>query len=92
VRRFWAEAGSVAVIDGTIFRWFAKAQGHAPADATFHAMFPPVTEFAVAFADPGVRDAFDRGLASLCTTGAYAAILRRWDVRLRGSVCDEPAR
>lgn len=91
VRLFWEQRGSVAVIDGTIFRWFSKATGHAPGDAVFHALFPPVTEFAAAFASPTVRDAFDRGLAALCTSGAYAAILGRWDVILKRSVCDVPA-
>lgn len=92
VRRFWAEPASVAVIDGTIFRWFSKTQGHAGGDAAFHALFPPVTDFAAAFATPDVRDAFDRGLDALCTSGDYAAILRRWDVVLKRSVCDDPPR
>jgi polar amino acid transport system substrate-binding protein len=92
VRRFWAEAGTVAVIDGTIFRWFSKQLGHAPGDAALHALFPPVTEFAVGFGSPDVRDRFDRGLTALCTSGDYAAILRRWDVLLKRSVCDEPTR
>jgi polar amino acid transport system substrate-binding protein len=89
VRLFWEQTGSVAVIDGTIFRWFSKATRHAPGDATFHALFPPVTGFAVAFKDPTLRDAFDAGLGTLCTSGAYAAILQRWDVVLKRSVCDE---
>ncbi len=92
VRRFWSEAGTVAVIDGTIFRWFSKQLGRAPGDASFHALFPPVTEFAAGFASPDVRDRFDQGLTTLCTSGGYAAILQRWDVVLKRSVCDEAAR
>lgn len=88
VRRFWEEPGSVAVIDGTIFRWFTRAMGRASGDAVFHAIFPPVTDFAVAFGSRDLRDAFDDGLDALCTGGAYADILRRWDVVLRRSVCD----
>jgi polar amino acid transport system substrate-binding protein len=89
VRLFWEQTDAIAVIDGTIFRWFSKTMGHAPADATFHAMFPPVTEFAVGFADPAVRDAFDGGLRALCASGEYPAILQRWDVVLERSVCSE---
>jgi polar amino acid transport system substrate-binding protein len=88
VRAFWAAADDVIVIDRAVFRYFSEAMGHPMEQVVFHAIFPAVTNFRVAFADATLRDAFDRGLAKLCQTGAYAKILATYEVDLPRTVCD----
>lgn len=88
VRAFWAAPDAVAVIDRAVFRAFTEQLGHSMNEVVQHDIFPPVTTFRVAFADPALRDAFDRGIAELCRTGAYRKILERYQVELPRTVCD----
>ena len=88
VQTFWKRDGSVAVIDGSIFRYFSEQMGHAPATFVLHPVFPPVTDFRVGFKDAANRDAFNAGLAELCLSGTYAALLKRYQVVLERSPCD----
>ena len=88
VRRFWEGAGSVAVIDLSIFAYFTKELGHTMAEVDVHRLFPPVTDFRVAFKDHNLRDAFNLRLAELCRSGAYEALLERYNVILQKTVCD----
>lgn len=89
VRTFWNRDGSVAVIDGSIFRYFSERMGHEPTTYVLHPIFPPVTDFRVGFKDAATRDAFNAGLAKLCRSGAYAALLERYQVVLEHSPCGD---
>lgn len=88
VHLFWERKGSVAVIDRSIFVYFTKQLGHSMDDVELHWLFPPVTDFRVAFKDPALRDAFNARLAEICRSGEYAALLDRYDVILQKTVCD----
>lgn len=88
VRMFWDAADTILVIDRVIFNYFSRESGHSPSDAAFHAIFPPVTNFKVAFRDEAVRDAFNQGLARLCQSGDYAKVLERYQVDLPHTICD----
>ncbi len=88
VRRFWERDGTVAVIDLSIFAYFTKELGHSMDEVDPHRLFPPVTDFRVAFKDPNLRDIFNRRLAELCQGGEYDAMLERYDVILQKTVCD----
>jgi polar amino acid transport system substrate-binding protein len=87
VRAFWRSDQAVAIIDRAIFTYFSKAMGHDMDKVQFHFIFPPVTDFKVAFADAALRDRFDRGLDELCRSGAYADLLERYGVVLERSPC-----
>ncbi len=98
VRTFWQREGSVAVIDRSIFRYFSEAMGHSMSKVDLHPIFAPVTNFKVGFKDAAVRDAFNRGLAELCLSGAchsarlaspYAEMLNHYSVVLDQSPCDQ---
>ncbi len=89
MRLFWERDGSVAVIDRSIFVYFTKVLGHAMDEVTLHHLFPPVTDFRVAFKDSKLRDTFNLRLAELCRTGEYEALLERYDVILQKTVCDK---
>ncbi len=89
VRMYWEGEGSVLVIDRSIFSHFSKEMGHSINEAVFHPLFPPVTDFKVAFADAAVRDGFNEGLVNLCADGSYAGLLRRYEVVLAKTVCDD---
>lgn len=88
VRRFWDHPGSVAVIDRSIFMYFTKELGRSMDEVDLHRLFPPATAFRVAFKEAALRDTFDRSLTEMCQTGEYEALLERYDVVLRKSVCD----
>lgn len=88
VAAFWAETASVAVIDRAIFRYFSEAAGNSMDDVALHALFPPVTNFRVAFRDPAMGAQFNAGIIALCRSGEYAKLLDRNRVVLRKTVCD----
>ena len=88
VRMFWQGRSKVAVIDRAIFSHFTKELGYSTNNATSHAIFPPVTNFKVAFQDANVRDSFDDRLAELCKSGKYAKLLRKYEIVLEVTVCD----
>ena len=72
----------VVIADRNIFSWFAHHSDVAgKVDVTqavrYHPLFPP-TEYRVAFRDPALRDSFNRGLASLRSSGEYARIVARY--------------
>lgn len=89
VRQFWEDKGSIAVIDRSIFVYFTKELGHAMNEADLHRLFPPITDFRVAFKDPALRDTFNLRQAEMCRTGEYEALLERYDVILQKTVCDK---
>jgi len=88
VRMFWEGKGLVIVIDRSIFDYFSRKLGHAPDEANYSAIFPPVTPFKVGFRDAAVRDRFNAGLAAICKSGAYDKLLKRYGVAVSQSVCD----
>ncbi len=72
----------VVVADRNIFGWFAgdpsvTARANTRQPLEFNPIFPP-TEYRVAFADAGLRDRFDRGLARLRQSGEYRRIVARY--------------
>lgn len=87
VADFWGSRGSVVVIDRAIFTYFTHQLGHEATAAEMHAVFAPVTPYKVGFKDEAVRDAFNRGLASLCADGSYLALLEKYHVDREESVC-----
>jgi polar amino acid transport system substrate-binding protein len=88
VRRFWKEKGLVIVIDHSIFNYFSKKLGHKLNKVSFHAIFPPATNFKAGFKDAKVRDRFNEGLAAMCKSGAYAKLLHDYGVVVKQEVCE----
>ena len=88
VRRFWQGKGNVIVIDRSIFDYFSEQQGHALDGVEYHALFPKVTKFKVAFADAAMRDEFNARLKQLCASGEYQRILKLYHVADMAGVCD----
>jgi len=89
VRQFWKGTGKVIVIDRSIFDYFSEQQGHSPGDVEYHALFPKVTKFKVAFADAAIRDEFNTRLQQLCESGEYSRILKLHHMADLASACDE---
>lgn len=87
VSKFWEGTGKVIVIDRSIFDYFSKQQGHSLDQVEYHALFPKVTKFKVAFADAGIRDEFNAHLKKLCESGQYRRILKLHDMADLASVC-----
>lgn len=88
VREFWKGKGKVIVIDRNIFDYFSKQQGHSPGDVEYHALFPKVTKFKVAFANAAMRDEFNARLKRLCASGEYQRILSIFHMQDLAGVCD----
>lgn len=88
VRRFWESKDLVIVIDRSIFVYFSEKMGHEMDEVRFHAIFPPVTNFKVGFRDITVRNRFNDVLADMCRNGEYAALLRRYGVVAKKTVCE----
>ena len=87
VNAFWARKGAVAVIDRNIFAYYSRKANRSMDQAALHPIFPPSTVFKVGFREAAARDAFDRGLADLCASGRYAALIERYRAVLRKTVC-----
>lgn len=88
VRRFWEGKGLVIVIDRSIFSYFSRIMGYEIHEASFHAIFPPVTNFKAGFRDVAVRNRFNEGLAAMCGNGVYAMLLHRYGVVMKQTVCE----
>lgn len=88
VAQFWREAADIVVIDRNIFSYFSTQQGRSTEEASFHDIFPPASMFRVGFKDAATRDAFNTGLAGLCSSGEYGRLLEHYKIELRKSVCD----
>ena len=88
VGSFWKTDGAVAIINVVIFDYFSGRLGHSMDEVVLHPIFPPKTAFRVGFKDAGTRDAFNRGLAELCRSGEYAALLKQYDIDPETSVCN----
>ncbi|RAU24021.1 hypothetical protein CU669_01825 [Paramagnetospirillum kuznetsovii] len=78
----------VVIADRNIFAWFSRLpEVTAKTDTTqpirLHALFPP-TEYRVAFRDPDLRDAFNRGLGKLRASGEYDRIVARYAPLMAG--------
>lgn len=88
VDAFWARKRAVAVIDRNIFEHFSGKLNRSTDDVVPHSIFPPSTAAKVGFRDAATRDAFNLGLAGLCSGGKYAALIERYEVVLRKTVCE----
>jgi polar amino acid transport system substrate-binding protein len=88
VRKFWEDDGAVIVIDRAIFDHFSQELGHKTDAAACHALFPPVTNFKVAFRDEKLRDHFNEQLKSMCQSGEYAKLLEKYEVELERTICE----
>lgn len=69
---------NVIVIDGPIFKHWAKAHGHKPSSFIYHPIFGDKTTFVVGFTSKQLRDDFDDGLAELKKTGEYDRIFNSY--------------
>ena len=87
VNAFWTRKGAVAVIDRNIFAYHNRKANRSMDEAVLHPIFPPSTAFKVGFREEATRDAFDSGLADLCASGRYAALIERYRAVLRKTVC-----
>lgn len=87
VKAFWSRKGAVAVIDRNIFAYYSRKANRSMDEAALHPIFPPSTAFKVGFREAAERDAFDGGLAGLCASGGYAALIERYRAVLRKTVC-----
>lgn len=88
VRMFWQGTDDIIVIDRNVFSHFSRDMGHSMREVALHALFPATTSFKAAFQDAEVRDAFNRGLTTICQNGTYVQILERYQVELPRTVCD----
>jgi hypothetical protein len=88
VRRFWEGNGSVIVIDRSIFDYFSEEQKHSRDEVEYHALFPKITTFKVAFEDAAIRDDFNARLKLLRESGEYRRILRIFHMQDLAAVCD----
>ncbi|WP_158947415.1 substrate-binding periplasmic protein [Pseudodesulfovibrio cashew] len=85
VRMLYSGRVDVVVADKRILLWWRDKLANSPLaqklelkkPLRFNAVFPPSPRH-VAFADPGLRDAFDRGLDTIRRSGLHAAILQRY--------------
>lgn len=67
------------VIDGAIFKYWAKMLGHKSDDYTFHDIFGGKTNFVAAFAEKAIRDDFNKGLQALKTDHSYHQIFKKYE-------------
>lgn len=66
------------VIDGMIFRYWARVLGFNPDDYLFHSIFGGKTRFVMGFTSKSLRDDFNTGLRILEKNGTYDAIYRKY--------------
>lgn len=78
VRAFLEGRFDTLIIDGTIFRYWARVMGRKADDFRFHALFGSSTAFTVGFANKDLRDDFNTGLRALKAQGAYDALFRKY--------------
>jgi polar amino acid transport system substrate-binding protein len=89
VKQFWDAKAAVIVIDGSIFDAISQTTGHKLSEVEYHALFPEATYFKANFEEADVRDTFNDGLKKLCKSGAYAKLLKKYNINLPGSICDQ---
>lgn len=88
VRKFWESRDRIIVIDQSIFLYFSKELGREINEVSFHAIFPPVTNFKAGFQSVTLRDRFNAGLAAMCKSGEYQELLNRYGVVVKQTVCE----
>ncbi|WP_226645062.1 substrate-binding periplasmic protein [Microbulbifer variabilis] len=87
VSEFWKKKNSIAIIDESIFAYFSSKEGHSMEDVDTHKVFLPVSKFRMAFKDEKTRNDFNDGLTRLCSTGKYAALLKKYGVPEKANIC-----
>ncbi len=75
VQDFLDGSSDVLVIDGLVFRHWARAGGLDPDAFEFHEIFEPITTFRAGFWSDTLRDGFDAGLKELRSSGEYQRIV-----------------
>lgn len=75
VQDFLDGSSDVLVIDGLVFRHWARAGGLDPDAFEFHEIFEPITMFRAGFWSETLRDGFDAGLKELRSSGEYQRIV-----------------
>jgi len=75
VQDFLDESSDVLVIDGLVFRHWARASGFDPGAFELHDIFEPVTTFRAGFRSETLRDDFEAGLKELLTSGEYELVV-----------------
>ncbi|WP_444933863.1 substrate-binding periplasmic protein [Microbulbifer sp. JTAC008] len=87
VAQFWKMPDAVAVVDMELFKYYSNKMGHTMAQVDLFQIFPMMTDFRVGFRYEKVRDDFNRGLAELCSSGRYKALLQKYDVVQKQDIC-----
>ena len=75
VQDFLDESSDALVIDGLVFRHWARASDFDPDAFEFHDIFEPVTTFHAGFRSETLRDGFEAGLKELRTSGEYERVV-----------------
>jgi len=88
VKMFWDAKDAVIVIDRSIFDAISQITGHKLSEVEYHALFPEATYFKANFEEADVRDAFNQGLKKLCKSGAYAKLLKKYNIDLPSTICE----
>ncbi|MFA0813416.1 hypothetical protein [Microbulbifer epialgicus] len=52
-----------------------------------HKVFLPVSKFKMTFRSEKARDDFNKGLARLCSTGIYTALLKKYGISQKANIC-----
>ena len=78
VNLFLKQRVNTIVIDGAIFKFWARELGYDPNKFVYNPLFGGKTTFVVGFNSERLRDDFDAGLDKLRATGEYNEIYRRY--------------
>lgn len=89
VQQFWNAKDAVIVIDRSIFNAISRATGHELSEVDDASIFPEATYFKANFEEADVRDAFNAGLKKLCSSGEYAKLLKKYNIDLPSTICDQ---
>jgi len=89
IKMFWDAKASVIVIDRSIFDAISQTTGHKLSEVEYHALFPEATYFKANFEEADVRDTFNAGLKKLCLNGDYAKLLKKYNINLPSTICDQ---
>jgi len=80
-KSFWSGKADVIVVDKSIFKWYRRKlnrQYNTSSSIIYHDIFPPSTNYKMAFKNKQYRDDFNEGLLMLRTSGGYEKIYRKY--------------
>jgi len=88
MREFWEGSGRIIIIDQSIFNYFSRQLGHDLNKASFHDIFPPLTNFKAGFKTAAIRNRFNEGLIAMCKSGDYSKLLKQYNVAAKQTLCE----